>query len=726
MNPLKKTPDCIDPTARETSRVLRTIRPLGMVASILVAAAAWGQSTAISYQGRLNDGGKAVTGTYDLSFSLFGQLSGGSAVKGPITIAGVGVTNGLFTLTLDFGAGAFDASSRWIEMAVRTNGASSYTTLSPRRALLPSPQAIYANTAGQASSVPASGVTGTLALSQLPVLNVSGAGLTGLNASQLATGTVPDGRLSANVSKLDAAQVFSASNRFNGPLTALHSSNTFAGTFTGNGSALTGLTASAVVGTVAAATNFSGELSGDITGTQSAAIIATVGGATAAEVASGAFLANAATPGFTCDAIIRRDPGTGGFMAGPIRATSFVGDGSGLTNLPTSPNQYGAPKGAMLASSLAADPSLIAAGYRLMMTIPAPGWTAGATLNAPSTRYRHTAVWDGQRMIVWGGLIGTQTPTATGGYYEPTSDVWTTVSTVGAPTARSEHTAVWTGTQMIVWGGLGGSGYLGTGGRFTPGSQSWAATSTSGAPSSRSGHVAVWTGSKMIVWGGRNLSGLLNDGGVYDPAANTWTALPTLNAPEARMSAAAVWTGTSLYVWGGQGESGELATGSELAFSGGVPTTWTALPTANAPAARTGHTAVWAGDRMVIWGGQSSSVPLADGAAYCPGCGGWTAVSTENAPVARTGHVAVWSGGEMMVVGGSNGGGDVSTAAAYDPQTSEWRALSALGGPLARSGATAVWTSTDLLVFGGTSGGTPVATLQRLFPQPEWYFYRKL
>ena len=80
----------------------------------------------------------------------------------------------------------------------------------------------------------------------------------------------------------------------------------------------------------------------------------------------------------------------------------------------------------------------------------------------------------------------------------------------------------------------------------------------------------------------------------------------------------------------------------------------------------------------------------------------------------------------MMVMGGANGGGDVSSAAAYDPQTSEWRSLSALGAPLARSGARAVWTSTDLLVFGGTSGGTPVATLQRLFPQPEWYFYRKL
>ena len=103
-----------------------------------------------------------------------------------------------------------------------------------------------------------------------------------------------------------------------------------------------------------------------------------------------------------------------------------------------------------------------------------------------------------------------------------------------------------------------------------------------------------------------------------------------------------------------------------------------------------------------------------------------------NAPLARTGHAAVWTGSEMVVVGGANAGGDVSGPAAYDPVTREWRALSGLGGPLARRGPLAAWTSTDLLVFGGATGsteaswGTAVGTLQRLVPQPEWYFYRKL
>lgn len=66
----------------------------------------------------------------------------------------------------------------------------------------------------------------------------SGAGLTTLNASQLANGTVADGRLSANVALLNASQTFSGANTFN------NSGNTFAG----NGTGLTSLNAANVTG----------------------------------------------------------------------------------------------------------------------------------------------------------------------------------------------------------------------------------------------------------------------------------------------------------------------------------------------------------------------------------------------------------------------------------------------------------------------------------------------
>ncbi len=173
-------------------------------------------------------------------------------------------------------------------------------------------------------------------------------------------------------------------------------------------------------------------------------------------------------------------------------------------------------------------------------------WTPTSTLNAPSARYQHTAVWSGSLMLVWGGGENT------GGRYDPATDAWTPTSTLDAPSARFSPTAVWTGSLMLVWGGWVSSSKLNTGGRYDPATDSWTPTSTTGAPSARDFHTAVWTGSLMLVWGGwGNSGGYLNSGGRYDPATDFWTPTSTHNAPSARGSHTAVWTGSLMLVWGG-------------------------------------------------------------------------------------------------------------------------------------------------------------------------------
>ena len=52
----------------------------------------------------------------------------------------------------------------------------------------------------------------------------------------------------------------------------------------------------------------------------------------------------------------------------------------------------------------------------------------------------------------------------------------------------------------------------------------------------------------MIVWGG---NGLFNTGGRYNPSTDSWTATSTTNAPDARYGHTAVWTGSEMIVWGG-------------------------------------------------------------------------------------------------------------------------------------------------------------------------------
>jgi hypothetical protein len=118
-------------------------------------------------------------------------------------------------------------------------------------------------------------------------------------------------------------------------------------------------------------------------------------------------------------------------------------------------------------------------------------------------------------MIVWGGSPGGPFPIFdfnTGGQYDPVGNTWTATTTTGAPSARKGHTAVWNGKRMIVWGGT----ELDTGGEYDPIGGSWRVTRTLGAPSGRADHTAVWTGKRMIVWGGHGPGGIVvNTGGQH-------------------------------------------------------------------------------------------------------------------------------------------------------------------------------------------------------------------
>src|SRR5271154_4232999 len=62
------------------------------------------QGTAITYQGRLSDGTNAPTGNYDMKFSLFDAATLGNQIGTSVVSAPTGVTNGLFTVLLDFGS----------------------------------------------------------------------------------------------------------------------------------------------------------------------------------------------------------------------------------------------------------------------------------------------------------------------------------------------------------------------------------------------------------------------------------------------------------------------------------------------------------------------------------------------------------------------------------------------------------------------------------------------
>lgn len=324
-------------------------------------------------------------------------------------------------------------------------------------------------------------------------------------------------------------------------------------------------------------------------------------------------------------------------------------------------------------------------------------WTPTSPTNVPLPRKSHTAIWTGSQMIVWGGHYSSNTRPP-GGKYDPLLDTWSTVSEMNAPEGWEDHSAVWTGDRMIIWGGLTDYGKLAGGGAsYDPVVDTWARISAINAPAPRTEHTAVWTGSQMVVWGGiaAPYYNFYGSGGRYDPATDTWMPTSIQGSPSARSLHTAVWTGSRMLIWGGYNQTeGEPETGAQY---DPVSDTWTPMSTTNVPSPRYWHTAVWTGSRMIVWGGQSYQSRLREGGTYDPLSDTWGRTSTLNAPEGRVGHSATWTGKEMIIWGGSL----VDLGAGYDPLADRWRALSDSEAPSPRHHHTAVWTGDSLIVWGG-------------------------
>jgi len=121
------------------------------------------QDTAFTYQGRLQSNGSPASGSYNLTFAVFTDSNGVNQAGGTLTTSVTGITNGLFTVGLDFGPGIFTGAPLWLQIGAKTNGGGSFTKLAPLQPLTPTPYAIYASNVGSAataSGVAADSVTG--------------------------------------------------------------------------------------------------------------------------------------------------------------------------------------------------------------------------------------------------------------------------------------------------------------------------------------------------------------------------------------------------------------------------------------------------------------------------------------------------------------------------------------------------------------------------------------
>lgn len=141
---------------------------LAMLFLILAVSLAFAQAplgTAFTYQGQLKSEGQPYTGTCDFQFGLYDAPSVGTSL-GNLTLTEVPLTEGYFTVQLDFGATTFTGEARWLDISVRCPaGTGGYTQLQPRQELTPAPYALHAinnwSITGNAGTTPGTNYLGT-------------------------------------------------------------------------------------------------------------------------------------------------------------------------------------------------------------------------------------------------------------------------------------------------------------------------------------------------------------------------------------------------------------------------------------------------------------------------------------------------------------------------------------------------------------------------------------
>ncbi|HXI88966.1 MAG TPA: hypothetical protein VNO24_03025 [Blastocatellia bacterium] len=193
--------------ALKTTNALKADLARAAILAVLLFSnqAALAQGTAFTYQARLVENGSPANGNYDMQFILFNMLTAGTQ-QASFTNPSVTVTNGSFTVQLDFGvcATCFDGSGRFLEIGVRPSGSpNAYTVLAPRQQVTSNPYAIRSlnattsDNATQLNGMSAGGFIQNTTMQQAGTnFNIGGNGTLGGNL--IANGSVGIGNNSPN------------------------------------------------------------------------------------------------------------------------------------------------------------------------------------------------------------------------------------------------------------------------------------------------------------------------------------------------------------------------------------------------------------------------------------------------------------------------------------------------------------------------------------------------
>lgn len=230
----------------------------------------------------------------------------------------------------------------------------------------------------------------------------------------------------------------------------------------------------------------------------------------------------------------------------------------------------------------------------------------------------------------------------------------------------------------------------------------------SAVPSGRTSMAAVWAERYVYLFGGlerstingsyTNFDEILR----FDPLTDSMTVM-SARLPTPRSGMSAIWDGNAIYLFGGESRGPYAATADIVRYDPATDSVVTMTAQLPKPASLTG--AVWDGRYAYIFGGVLSVYYRADILRYDPTSD--TLVTLPVAlPMSLAGMATAWDGSRAYLFGGGSSSRAESRIIMFDP-SSATVSVAPVTLLYPTAGAKAVWYGTKAIVFGGFAQPKP-------------------
>ncbi|KAG7450113.1 uncharacterized protein BT62DRAFT_961698 [Guyanagaster necrorhizus] len=244
----------------------------------------------------------------------------------------------------------------------------------------------------------------------------------------------------------------------------------------------------------------------------------------------------------------------------------------------------------------------------------------------PSPRVGHASAIISNVLIVWGG----DTKTDVRARYSDRQDdglylfnlvsrKWTLLTMQGpVPVGRYGHAVTMAGTRFIVFGGQVDGEFLNDIWSFdlstlkTGTVWDYLEPTTPERPARRTGHICMTYGDRIFIFGGTDGQYHYNDTWTFDLSTKSWSELSCIGyIPSPREGHAAALVDDVIYIFGGRGVDGKDL--SDLAAFKISNQRWYMFQNMGPqPSGRSGHAMAAVGPKVLVLGGESSSLSKAD------------------------------------------------------------------------------------------------------------------